>query len=173
MPDNLTVLDFILIAVVLLAAVAGFRRSGGAERTGRLVGLLVGTAIALPLAAVFAPAGSGPVAQGLLRLTGLALGLLLGMWVGGAIGGLVSRGLVHGKLGVVDHALGAVAAAGTTLLVVWALATGIPMVVGAQALTPVTAAMGSLGGHSQVLRAVDSRLPLANQTLGEAIHTAP
>ncbi|MHA6796333.1 CvpA family protein [Pseudonocardia bannensis] len=172
MPFDLTMLDLLFIAVVVLAAVGGFRRSGGAERTGRLAGLLLGIAIALPLAALFAPAGSGPLAQGLLRLAGLALGLLAGLWAGGAVGRLISRGLVRSRLRVVDRTLGAVAAAGTAVLVVWALATAIPLVVGAEALAPVTAALQPLGGHSEVLRAVDARLPLPNRALNEAVGTA-
>ncbi|WP_028931443.1 CvpA family protein [Pseudonocardia asaccharolytica] len=168
---GLTVLDLLLIALVLLAAAGGFRRSGGAERTGRLIGLLFGAAIALPLAALFAPAGASPLTQGLLRLAGLALGLLIGVWAGGVVGRLVSRGLVRGRLGLVDRVLGAVAAAGTTVLVLWVLATAVPLVVGADTLAPVTAALQPLGGHSQLLDEVGNRLPLPQQALDQAAST--
>lgn len=169
MPLDLTTLDLLLIAVTGLAAVAGFRRGGGgAARTGRLVGLLLGCAIALPLAGWLAPAGAGPFSTGLLRLGGLVLGLALGAWAGGAVGGLVSRGLWRGKLGFLDRVLGAAAAAGTTVLVVWALATGLPLILGPDALAPVTTALEPLGGHSALVGAVDSALPLPGRALDEA-----
>ncbi|HVL84466.1 MAG TPA: CvpA family protein [Pseudonocardia sp.] len=173
MPTDLTLLDLLLAAVVLLAAVAGFRRGGdGAERTGRLVGLLLGCAIALPLAAWLAPAGSGPVSTGLLRLGGLVLGLALGAWAGGAVGRLASRGLWRGRLGLLDRLLGALAAAGTGVLVVWALATAVPMLVSPAALAPVTTVLEPLGGSSTLVRAVDGALPLPARTLDEAVSVA-
>ncbi|MFC5996392.1 hypothetical protein ACFQE5_19495 [Pseudonocardia hispaniensis] len=168
---GLTVLDLLVIALVLLAAIGGFRRSGGAERTGRLIGLLFGAAIALPLGALFAAAGASPLAQGLLRLAGLVLGLLIGVWAGGLVGGLVSRGLVRGRLGLVDRGLGAVAAAGTTVLVLWVLATAVPLIIGAETLAPVTAALQPLGGHSQLLDEFGNRLPLPRQALDQAVST--
>jgi hypothetical protein len=159
MPTDLTLLDLLLAAVVLLAAVAGFRRGGdGAERTGRLVGLLLGCAIALPLAAWLAPAGSGPVSTGLLRLGGLVLGLALGAWAGGAVGRLASRGLWRGRLGLLDRLLGALAAAGLTSI--------------GTAVAPVTTVLEPLGGSSTLVRAVDGALPLPARTLDEAVSVA-
>lgn len=155
----MTLLDVIILLIVVAAAIAGFRSFGGAARAGSLLGLLVGAGVCAALGARLAEFGSTPTSRYVLGLVGIFGGLLLGSAVGGWSGGLLSRVLVRGRLGLLDRAIGAVAGAGSALLVMWLLAWIVPALFGSGPLEPVSAVLNPLGGHSSVLAAVGHALP--------------
>ncbi len=141
---HVTLLDVIVLAILVLAAIGGFRVLGGTGRAGRLLGLLVGLWVGL---AIGVRLGQGAAAGWGVLATGAIGGMLLGALLGGWVGGLIGRILVRARLGIVDRLLGAVAGAAGALLVLWVLALLLPGVAEA------------LGGPSEVLATVDRTLP--------------
>ena len=141
---RVTLLDLIVLVILVLAAIGGFRLLGGTGRAGRLLGLLVGFWFGLTIGVRL---GQGVAAGwGVLAICALG-GMLLGVLVGGWLGGLIGRFLVRVRLGFVDRLIGAVAAVAGALLLLWVLALLFPGVA------------ESLGGRSDVLASVDRTLP--------------
>lgn len=162
----MTLLDLLILLVVIAAAVAGFRRLGGSGRAGRLLGLLVGAGVCAGIGSTLAGLGGDPASRGVLFWAGVLGGLVLGGAIGGWLGGLLTRVLVGGRLAVVDRALGALAGAAGALLVLWLLATVVPVLLGPGPLEPVTAVLAPLGGRSAVLGAVGHALPSTSHDVG-------
>lgn len=155
----MTLLDVFILIIVIAAAIAGFRRLGGSHRAGTLLGLLVGAGLCSAIGARLAELGGDASTRRALMVVGVLGGLLVGALVGGWIGGLLTRVLVAGRLGVVDRAIGALAGAGSALLVIWLLGAVLPAVIGPGPLEPMAAVLAPLGGHSAVVDAVGQALP--------------
>ncbi len=161
----MNLLDLVILAIVVIAGVAGFRVLGGASRAGRLLGSVIGAGFGLTLGAAFADHGGDHTTRVLLFLAGMLVAVLIGGAVGGWLGSLLTRVLLRVRMPVLDRAAGAVAGAGSALLLLWVLATAVPALVGPGALAPITSALQPLGGHSTVLRSVTTALPATNKDL--------
>jgi S1-C subfamily serine protease len=118
-------LDLVAIALVVLAAVLGFR-SGALPQLGGLLGAVGGGALAVlalpllvdPLDAV--PAGIRPY----VVLAGLLAAVGVGEGIGSAIGRTFTGRLGSGFLGAADRVAGALTGAAQALLIIW-LAGGL------------------------------------------------
>lgn len=120
--NSWNVLDIVLVIIMVLAAVGGWRTSGAA-RLGRLAGLLLGALLGLAVAAVITPVTAGTGLRLLIAIGLLLLGAAILGGLGGSVGLAVARGLRHLRLGVADHLLGAVLSGVLTLLICWLLLT--------------------------------------------------
>ena len=118
--NELNVLDIVLLVIMVLAAVGGWRTSG-ALRIGRLAGLLLGAMLGLAVAGLIMPLTAGPGLRLLIAVVALLLGAAILGGVGGWVGLAVARGLQNLRLGVADRALGSVLSALIALLACWLL----------------------------------------------------
>lgn len=165
----MTLLDVVVVVIVLVAAVAGFRSLGGTARAGRLIGVVVGAGGGAALGQWLAGfAAGGPSRTGFLLL-GLVLGLVAGSALGGWIGGLISRAFHKGRLTIVDRAVGALAGAGGALLALWLLSWVPAMLLGGGALEPLAVVLEPLGGRSEILAGLPSVFPETDATVRDAV----
>lgn len=117
---TMNVLDLVLVVIMVLAAVGGWRTSG-ALRVGRLAGLLLGALLGLLVAGLVTPPTAGPGLRLVIAIVLLLVGAAILGGVGGSVGLAVARGLRHLRLGVADRALGAVVSGLLALLGCWLL----------------------------------------------------
>lgn len=122
MVRTLNVLDVVLLVIMVLAAVSGWRTSG-ASRVGRLAGLLLGALLGLAVAGLVTPVTAGSGLRLVIAVVGLVVGAAILGGVGGWVGVAVARGLRNLRLGVADRALGAVLSGLLALLACWLLLT--------------------------------------------------
>lgn len=165
----MTLLDVLVVVIVVVAAVAGFRSLGGTARAGRLLGLVVGAGIGAALGPWLAGFASGGPSRTAFLLLGLLLGLLAGAALGGWIGGLLGRAFHRGRLTIVDRVIGAFAGAGGALLVLWLLSWVPALVLGGAVLEPVALLLDPLGGRSEILAGLGSALPETGRTVRDAV----
>ncbi len=118
--NTLNVLDIVLVIIMVLAAVGGWRTSG-ALRVGRLAGLLLGALLGLAVAGLVTPATAGGGLRLVIAIVLLLVGAAILGGVGGWVGLAVARGLGRLRLGVADRALGAVLSGLIALLGCWLL----------------------------------------------------
>lgn len=116
------VLDVVLLVIMVLAAVSGWRTSGAA-RVGRLAGLLLGGLLGLAVAGSVTPVTASSGLRLVIAVAGLLVGAAILGGVGGWVGVAVARGLRNLRLGVADRALGAVLSGLLALLACWLLLT--------------------------------------------------
>ena len=116
----LTVLDLVVLAVVVLAAISGWR-VGGAVIALHILGVVLGLILGLGVAGLLSSSLSA--VTHLLLGAGCALG---GALIGGAVGRLLGRALARVlqrlHIAVLDHLLGALARAGLAVLGCWLVA---------------------------------------------------
>lgn len=165
----MTLVDVLVVLIVVVAAVSGFRSLGGTARAGRLLGVVVGAGAGAALGQWAAAFASGGASRTGFLLLGLVLGLLGGAALGGWIGGLLSRAFRKGHLTIVDRAIGAVAGAGGALLVMWLLSWVPTMLLGGPALEPLAMVLEPLGGRSEILSGLPSALPETGRTFRDAV----
>ena len=152
-------LDLLLVVVLVFAALRGFRQgalSQVAAFGGAIGGLLVGAALAPPLARQF-------VEQPGLKLAAITLGLLialvlLGQGIGFAIGVRLRSGAHRLGVGTVDKAVGVGVGIASLVLTLW-------LVGGALAQGPVPF-VAQLVQNSRILGVVDAVLPPAPDLFG-------
>ncbi|WP_235608273.1 CvpA family protein, partial [Frankia casuarinae] len=120
----LNVLDIVLLLLVVLFAISGYRQGflvGALSFVGFLGGGVLGAKVAKPFAELIGQESHGAMV-GLLAVLGLAL---VGQVAGTAIG-VASRDRVTWRPGrAVDAAAGAVLSGLSVLLVAWLLATAV------------------------------------------------
>ncbi|MBA3728835.1 MAG: MarP family serine protease [Actinobacteria bacterium] len=155
----MTLLDLVLLVLVGMAVVNGFRRGAVLQLfayAGLLLGLLAGALLA-PRVAGILEAPPSQAALALLTLLSLAA-------AGGALGRLVGRSLSlvarATPLAVIDSLAGSVVSLLATLLAIWFV--GLNLVNGP--IPQVSAAIGD----SAVIRAMDARLPHPPPVLAQA-----
>lgn len=165
----MTLLDVVVLVIVVVAAVAGFRRLGGTGRAGGLLGLIAGAGFGIGLGGWLAGFADGGAARTALLLLGLVIGLLGGAWLGSWIGGLLSRAFHRGHLTIVDRAVGALAGAGSALLAMWLIAWITPLLFGPTAIEPLVLLLAPLGGHSEILNGLNTALPQTHRTVRDVL----
>jgi S1-C subfamily serine protease len=152
--------DLAAIALVVIAAILGFR-SGALPQIGGLLGALVGGGIAVLCLPWFADGlrAMDPTFRPLIVLGGLLLAVGLGESLGSAAGRSVARALGTGVMSAADRVGGSVVGIAQALLVIW-LVGGI-------------VAIGSLPRLSEVaqssttIRALTAVLPPITDVAGE------
>jgi len=150
-----TVVDLVVLAVVLLAALRGWRRGGTGlvlRAAGAVAGVLVAGALARWLVPLIVGADAA-VSRGALLLGAALVGALVGWGLGRRLGEALARRTAGGsrRPGLPDRVLG-VAAHGALALVVLVLAAGIVTAVGPSGL-------GDAARDSAVLGAAADHLP--------------
>lgn len=154
----MNLLDVIIIVLLVLAAVNGFRR-GASLQLSTYVGLLAGLVVGAVLAPRVAGLASTSFAQAALALVVLlafaAIGDALGWLVGTRIWVLARRS----ALGGVDSAAGTVVALVASLLAIWFI--GLNLVSG-----PFPSVSRQIRG-SAVIRTIDAALPHPPSLLAE------
>jgi uncharacterized membrane protein required for colicin V production len=119
--SHVNLLDVAIIAMVILAAVNGFRR-GASLQLSTYAGLLMGLFVGALLAPRFAHLVNSPLAQAgialLVLITFAAVGDAAGWLIGSRIWAIARRS----ALGKVDSVAGSVVSAVAGLLVIWFLA---------------------------------------------------
>ncbi len=156
-------LDVLLVVVLILALVNGYR-SGLLRTATGLVGLILGgvaSYFAMPWVSglVPAPEWRAPAA------IGAALVLLsLGAWLGAVVGRALRHGARAVKLGVVDRLLGGLGNLIVTAFVVALVASGVTAM-GVPVLSPAVAG-------SRVLTTLDAITPAPARTLMAELRTA-
>jgi S1-C subfamily serine protease len=111
-------IDLLIIAGLILAAVAGFRRGALLQIVsygGLFIGLAVGAVVAPPLAGL----AESPTAQAAIALASLLLCAGIGNAVGWAAGSAVRSRAHRTRLKGVDHAGGIVVSLVASLLAIW------------------------------------------------------
>ena len=157
----MTLVDLLVVAVVVLAGVGGWRR-GVTGVVPAVVGLLLGLAGGSWLARLAVPAGLTGTGRTLALLVIVVVGGMLGSFVGRRLGAVAGRGLRLARLRPADRAAGAVVRASLGLLLCWLLA-GV--------LGGVLPATTSYTASSALLGMVDHRLPARGQLLAGAAGT--
>ena len=120
----MNVLDAVLLVMLLLAAVRGFRRGALV-----LVGSLVGAVLGLILGAALGPDVAGRIidepglALGLTTIGIMLTGLVLGQALGVALGVRLRRAVHHLGAQPVDRVVGIVLSVATFVVLVWLLAS--------------------------------------------------
>lgn len=149
---NPNVLDALLVTVLVIAAVVGWRRGALAQVAtfaGAVIGLVAGAAYAPDVAAYLVEApGLGLAA---LTLAGVVLALVTGHVLGALLGQRLRRGAAAIGLGPIDRLAGLVVGAAGVLLALWLLASAL-------AQGPSTTVSAQIRG-SEVLTRVDAALP--------------
>ena len=149
-------LDVVLIGVVAVCAVSGFRRGFVVGALG-VAGFVGGAAVGLVIAPVIARSlVSGRAGQSVLAIAVVFIAAMAGQFAASAVGAGV-RGLVRWRpAAVADSAGGAVVSVLSVLVVVW--------LVGASAADGPFAVVAGQVGNSVVLGAVNRLMPPAAQT---------
>lgn len=101
----ITVVDLLVVVVVALAVVHGWR-SSGVTRLGRLAGLVVGLLVGLALAGSVLRYGAGPWARALIGLAAVLGCAALGAAFGGRVGSWLAYGLRRIGLRAADSVVG-------------------------------------------------------------------
>jgi S1-C subfamily serine protease len=151
-------LDVVIIALVVLAALNGFRR-GASLQIATYIGLLGGLALGAVLAPKIAKLASTPFAQAALALVVLLVLAAIGDGLGWLVGTRIWAIARRSTLGAVDSAAGAVLAVVASLLAVWFI--GINLVSG-----PFPAVAREIRG-SAVIRTMSDVLPRPPSLLAE------
>lgn len=113
-------LDLVAIALIVIAAILGFR-SGALPQIGGLIGALLGGAAAILALPWFGNwlRDIDPTLRPLLVLGGLLFAVALGESIGSAAGRALARALGSGVLGAADRVGGSVVGIAQALLVIW------------------------------------------------------
>ena len=146
----MNVLDVVVIALLVLSVVTGFRRGAALQivtYTGLLLGLLGGAL----LAPVLARLATDPFGQSVIALTTLLVAAAVGDALGWLIGRRVWLAARRSALDPVDSAAGSVVAGIAALLVVWFLGFNLSN-------GPFPAMSRQIRG-SAIVRALDTVLP--------------
>jgi S1-C subfamily serine protease len=154
----LNVLDLLLVALLLLAAVAGFRRGALLQLLsfgGLLLGLLAGTLVGPPLASL---ADSHAVQAG-IALTCLVVGAGMGNALGWAAGSYVRSHAHRTRLRSADHVGGVLVSLVASLVAIWFVALNV-------ANGPVPELAGQVRG-SAIVRTLGDALPKPPSVLAE------
>ncbi|PVY97280.1 CvpA family protein [Actinomycetospora cinnamomea] len=151
----MSVVDLVVLAVVLIAALRGWRR-GGTGLVLRVAGAVGGVLLAGALARWFVPLLVGPdaaISRGALLLGAALVGALVGWGLGRRLGEALARRTGGGwrRPGLPDRVLG-VAAHGALALMLLVLAAGVAAAVG-------PAGLGDAARDSALLGAAAERLP--------------
>ncbi|GAA4861954.1 CvpA family protein [Actinomycetospora straminea] len=153
----MTVVDVVVLAVVALAALRGWRRGGTGlvlRAAGAVAGVLVAGALARWLVPLLLTSDDG-ISRGAVLLGAALVGALVGWGLGRRLGEIVARRSGHGlgrrRPGLPDRVLG-VAAHGALALVVLVVAAGVVGAIGPEGL-------GDAARDSSVLGAAAERLP--------------
>lgn len=154
----MTLVDLLVIVVVVLAGLGGWRR-GLTGVLPALVGLLVGLAVGSWLAGIVVPDAAATTVRVLVLLAVVAVGGLLGATLGGRVGAVAAVAVRRLHLRPLDRAAGALVRAGGALVVCWLLA-GV--------LGGVLPATTTYASDSRVLGLVDGRLPARDALVSRA-----
>ncbi|HET9070826.1 MAG TPA: MarP family serine protease [Acidimicrobiales bacterium] len=142
-------LDAVLLVVLVLAALHGWR-DGGARQilflAGLWLGLWVGAELALPLGGLTAGAGRAAVAVAVVVAAALGMAVLAGL-----VGRRVAYVLHHLRVGVIDASAGLVVSVVGTVFALW--------LVGNIAASSRVPAVDRAVSDSWLLRTVDGVLP--------------
>ncbi len=143
--------DLVIAAVVVVAAVTGWRR-GGSRTAGWLAGLLVGGVAGHRVAPwVIDHLPAVPVSRGVGTVVVAVLAALLGGALGGAVGARCGTALRRWHLGVLDRVVGAGLRAAVAVGLCWVAAAALT------AAAPGTGLATALR-HSTVLSGVTGTL---------------
>jgi S1-C subfamily serine protease len=145
-------LDLVILAAVV-GAVAHGVLLGAAVQVTSFLGFGAGLVLGSLLAPQVAHYGDSPLAQSVVSLAIVFGAASLGAGLGRALGTSIWRTARRLRLGKVDALLGAVAAAASTLLSAWLLASMLAHV--------PNVGLGPAIQRSKILRALDARLPPA------------
>ncbi|MFN2589167.1 MAG: MarP family serine protease [Actinomycetota bacterium] len=154
----MNLLDLLIIGLLVLAAVNGFRRGAGLQ-LATYVGLLGGLALGALLAPRVARLADTPFSQAALALVVLLLLAALGDGLGWLVGTRIWTLARRSALGTVDSAAGSLLAVVASLLAVWFV--GINLVSG-----PFPAVSREIRG-SAVMRTMTDVLPRPPSLLAE------
>lgn len=151
----MTVVDVLVLAVVAIAALRGWRRGGTGlvlRAAGAVAGVLLAGALARWLVPMLVTTDDG-ISRGALVLGAALVGALIGWGLGRRLGESLARRTGGGwhRPGLPDRILG-VAAHGALALMVLVLATGVVTAIG-------PAGLGDAARDSAVLGAAAERLP--------------
>jgi S1-C subfamily serine protease len=152
--------DLVIIALVAIATIFGYR-SGALPQLAGLLGAVAGGVLAIlalphlktPLEAI------DPSLRAFVVLAGILFSVGLGEAIGSAIGRTAATMLGHGVFGAIDRLLGACVGAAQALLVVWL--TG-----GLLAAGP-SASLATQAQTSVVVRGLNQVLPAPTELAGE------
>lgn len=147
----LTVVDLVIVAVVVLAAMHGWRQGLSGFAFG-LAGLVAGGLAGLWIAGLLIGTHWSPLVHLLLELGCVVVAALLGSAVGARLGGAAGQLLNRIHLRLPDRAVGAAVRGALALGVCWLLAAAVTAI---GAPTPVVSAVQ----NSAVLRQVSDALP--------------
>lgn len=152
--------DLVVVVLVIVAVVVGFR-SGALPQLAGLFGAITGGVIAVLALPWLEPALEtvDPPVRAFLVLAGILFSVGLGEAIGSAIGRAIARMLGEGVIGDIDRVLGAVVGALQALLVAW-LAGGLLAAGPSQTLS-------SQAQTSFLVRALDGVLPAPTELAGE------
>jgi S1-C subfamily serine protease len=162
-------LDLVVVALVVLAVVVGFR-SGALPQIVGLAGALAGAAVALLVLPYLAgPLESlDPPIRAFAVLAGVLISIGLGEAIGSALGRAAAAMLGEGLFGALDRVLGAFVGAAQALLVVWLLggllAAGPSQTLSAQAQTSLF--VRALNGYLPAPTEIATRLAGLLSTTG-------
>ena len=152
--------DVVMVSIVIVAMVVGFR-SGALPQLVGLLGAIAGGALALvalpaledTLTAIDLPVRAFAVLAGILVSIGL------GEAIGSAIGRSAAARLGEGLFGTLDRVLGAVVGSAQALLIVW--------LVGGLVAAGPSSTLASQAQTSFVVRALNGVLPAPTEMAGE------
>ncbi|HET7727999.1 MAG TPA: MarP family serine protease [Candidatus Limnocylindrales bacterium] len=152
--------DLLAVALVLIAAVAGFR-SGALPQLGGIAGAVVGVGAAVLVlpGVIELLAGIDPTTRALIALLVLLAAVVTAQGVGSGIGAGVGRSLGAGVLSAADRLAGSMLGGLQALLVVW-LAGGL------LAVAPFPRLSEQASG-SQVIRSLAAVLPPPTELAGD------
>ena len=157
---DLNVVDLIAIALVILAALLGFR-SGALPQIGGLLGAVAGGVLAVLALPWFEEVlrDVDPTLRPLVVLVGLLLAVGLGETVGSTIGRRMARALGTGVLSAADRVGGTVFGMAQALLIIWLIGN-------IAALGPVQR-LAELASSSTTVRTLTAVLPPVSEVAGE------
>jgi S1-C subfamily serine protease len=153
------VLDLLIVAWAVLAAVAGYRRGASmqiAEYAGLAAGLIVGAVVAPTIASL----ASSPVLRAGLALAALFGFAAIGMSLGWTLGRRIRPSERRGVLGRFDSVAGVLVSVAVVLLVVWFVAYNLVS-------GPVPAVSRAIQS-SAIVRGLENTLPRPPPLLSEA-----
>lgn len=154
----MNLLDALIVLLVVLAAVNGFRR-GASLQLSTYAGLLVGLLVGALLAPRFAQLVVSPLAQAGVALLVLIVFAALGDAAGWLVGSRIWALARHSALGTVDSVAGSAVSAVAGLLVTWFLAFNLIN-------GPVAGVSREIQGSS-IIRTMDRILPRPPSLLAE------
>lgn len=155
----LTVVDLVIVAVVVLAAMHGWRLGLSGFAFG-LAGLVAGGLVGLWIAGWLIGTHWSPLVHLLLELGCVVVAALLGSAIGARLGGAARQLLNRTHLRLPDRAVGAAVRGALALGVCWLLAAAVTAI---GAPTPVVSAVQD----SAVLRQVSDALPSPTELVAD------